>query len=339
MKNDIAASWFTRHRNWIFLSLTVALAAGLYLGGLKNEKTALHASRTLEVKNILDNYQGHREDLLMAREMLDSILTEDPKFTPAHVQYARYHLSVGYRSGRAEGRNYRPGSLTEAEAVIAKAIEIDPKHADAYVLAGHIYRLMYRVNDAKKSLAMAETLNSTNPWLDINWAAILEDEEDFEEAEKRYLKVVASNTPEKAAIWGALESLMLFYMKTGRLNDADATFQKQLALEPHNAWSRGNYALFLLCHRDDFDAAIAEARHALNLLDYGNGRTILSAALYRKWANEMRIGRSASAEKYRAEAENISGMAPYETVEIVCRGETHILRAVLSAVERYEKTH
>jgi len=189
--------------------------------------------------------------------------------------------------------------------MIKKALEIDPKYADACVLLGHVYQLMNRLGEGIAALEKAEKLGTTEPWLQLNWAAILIDQGKYEEAAKRYRKVIDSNTPNKKAMVSAFEGLSLYYESIGKLDEADKIYQKQIAFEPEAAWGYGNYAHFLLCQKDDYEKSIARSREALRIMDYGMGRYWLAAALYRKWAQSVNTGRPDTGAQYFAEAQAI----------------------------------
>jgi Tfp pilus assembly protein PilF len=273
---------------------------------------------------LLDGYRGDGGDLEAAREMLDAILRKDPRYAPAHREYVRYFIMSGHTSYL----NFQPGSLEAAEKSLNKALEINPNYAEAYVLAGHLYRMMRRPAEAKAALTKADALGTPDPWLQNNWADLLMDEGKYDEAMQRYNKVLDSGTPNKKAMGVAFEGLTSYYQKTGRLDDADATYKKSLAYEP-GAWSHGNYAWFLLCSRDDYEAALPQIRQALKIMDYGVGEQTLVAVLHRKWAAQVLKGESGDAEM--AEARAISPVSPLQSVVSFC-GQGQAANAVQKAV-------
>ncbi len=260
---------------------------------------------------LLDDYRGDGSDLAEARKILDGILKSDPRNAPAYREYTRYYIM----SGHINYLNFQPGSLEAAEKSLKKAIEINPKYAEAYVLGGHLYRLMGRPADAKASLTKADELGTSDPWLQNNWADLLIREGKYEEAMQRYNKVLDNKTANDKAVGVAFEGLVNYYTKKGRLSDVDATYKRSLAREP-TAWGYGNYAQFLLCDMDDYEAAQVQITQALKIMNYGVGQSILAGVLQRKWAAKILKGEPADAEA--REAMRLSGLPPVLAIRAAC---------------------
>lgn len=250
---------------------------------------------------LLNGYRGNAAELEAARAELSAVLDANPGYALAHREMARYLIM----SGHIRARNFRPGSLEAADAYISRALEIDPGFAEAFVLRGHLYRLMGRHKDAVAALTRAEQLGSPDPWLQINWADLLIDERKYEEAAKRYRAVIDSKTPNKKATAAAFEGLTDYYEAQRKFAEADEMYRKQIEFEPNTAWTYGNYAKFLLCQRDDHDRSIVQAREALQIMDYGVGRFWLASGLYKKWAIEVIGGTPETGASYYSEAKEI----------------------------------
>lgn len=276
--------------------LAVAMAfAAIAAGETKLQR--IHAAKFEQAVKLLDDYRGNTASLEQARSALDEVLKANPLFAPAHREKSRYFIMRGY----INTVRFQPGALEAAAASLDKAIELKPNYAEAYVLRGHLYRLMGRHRDALAALEKAERLGTTDPWLHNNWADLLLDEGKFEAAAARYKKVIEGKTQNKKAVAAAFEGLIRYYRSTRNLDRADEIYRKQIAFEPGSAWSYGNYANFLLCEKDDYENAIVRSRQALKIMDYGNGRYWLAAALYRKWANGVVSGNGD--ERYFLEAQ------------------------------------
>ena len=258
-------------------------------------------SRYQHAVELLNGYRGSAADLEAARAELSAVLDANPGYAPAHREMARYLIM----SGHIRARNFRPGSLQAADAYISRAIAINPDFAEAFVLRGHLYRLMGRHQDAIAALTRAEQLGTSDPWLQNNWADLLIDEGKYEEAARRYRAVIDSKTPNKKAIAAAFEGLSDYYEAQNRFDEADEIYRKQIEFEPNTAWTYGNYAKFLLCQRDDYDRSIVRAREALQIMDYGVGRFWLASGLYRKWAKEVIGGTPEKGVPYYSEAQKI----------------------------------
>jgi Tfp pilus assembly protein PilF len=287
------------------------------------------ADQMAQTVELLDAYRGDSATLSAARTTLEEIIKSDPQYVPAYREMARYFIM----SGHISYLNFQPGSLEAAEKCLKIALDIDPRYAEAYVPEGHLYRLMKRSGDAKAALTAADQLGASDPWLQNNWADILIDEGRFDEAAQRYRRVIDSGTSNKKAMISAFEGLTSYYTRTGRPDEVDSLYKKQIAYEPDRAWTYGNYAQFLLCDRDDFDAAISRSRQALKLMDYGIGRTTLASSLYRKWADLTSRGEILEAARYLSEAKAFSSAPAEQIVRSLCGG-TAALTAVRNAVSR-----
>jgi Tfp pilus assembly protein PilF len=298
-------------------SLSVAAAAAKDTLKAPDEAKFKHAT------GLLDAYRGDTDSLETARTELDGVLKANPRYAPAYRAKARYLMM----SGHIDAMNFKPGSLDAADAALAKAIEIDPNYAEAFVLRGQLYRLMDRHQDAVAALEKAERIGTDDPWLQNDWADLLIDEGKHDEAAARYRKVVDGKTTNVKAKAAAFEGLIAYYASTGALDQSEQMYRKQIELEPGSAWAHGNYAQFLLCQKDDADAAIDQARQALRIMNYDFGRYWLAAALYRKWADKVVAGTPDEGKTYFTEAQAIFPGAN----EVAGNAETCL---PLSAVEK-----
>lgn len=255
---------------------------------------------------LLDEYRGDTAVLEAARVELDGVLADNPRYAPAYREKARYFIMRGY----INSRRFKPGSLEAADSVLRKAIEIDPDYAEAFVLRGHLYRMMNRHQDAVRALEMAGKIGTDDPWLQSNWADLLIDEGNYEAAAQRYRKVLDSGTQNKKVLASAYDGLIEYYLGRGMLDEADKMHRQAIAFEPESAWNYGNYAHFLLCRKDDYEGSIARSRQALSIMNYGVGRYWLASALYRKWAASTMPGAELDMQSY-LEAQSLYD-DPYE---------------------------
>lgn len=254
-----------------------------------------------EIKSSLDSYRGDGKLLKEAKSLLDAVLRIDANCAPAYMELARFHIMDGH----IHSNIIRPESLALAERSLNDAVAVDPDYADAYVLFGHLYRLMGRHKDAVESLEKAKLIGTGNPWLWLNWADLMIDERRYDLAAQYYQQVIDSKTTNSKAMLAAYEGLITYYEDTGALSNADIMHLDAIQYEPDNAWLYGNYASFLLYKVGDYDKAIQYGRMALERMDYGVGRQTLAAALYRKWAqylvveNDRGAGQEYFDEAYR----------------------------------------
>ena len=244
----------------LFLFVVIPFSLS-YAENQKREADSKISEQTLtqEAQDLLDQWHGRRQILDDAAQKLSLALKKNPNYAPAHMQVGRLHVMGGYY----HSSYFEPSSLQAAERSTLKAIELDPKFADAYVLLGHIYINMKRLPDAKNALAKAKGLGATTAWLAINWADIYEREGKIDDAALQYMKVIESGTKEKKALSVAYDELRLFYIRKGNLAKAEELYQQHIAFDPKNAWIRGNYAENILFHIGDFDKSIEKAREAL----------------------------------------------------------------------------
>jgi len=235
------------------------------------------------IKRLLNTYRGDGSILLEAKQNIDALIKASPNCAAAYKELARYYIM----SGHISSMKFKSGSLENADKALSKALKIDPNDADAYILFGHLYRLMDEHDKAIASLERAKTIGTDNPWLHLNWADLLLDEGRSDEAAQHYSSVLNSNTSNRKAMSAAFEGLIRYYASIGALDNIDQTYQKQIEYEPDTAWVYGNYAEFLLYYMGDYEKAIQYSRMALERMNYGVGRLILAASLYQKWAHYL----------------------------------------------------
>jgi len=324
------------NKAYLLLAICIAASAVGLVGKLwvlaapqvswSRAEPAVQSRQLLQVAALLDTYRGGEGQLRHARELLEALLREDPRYAPAHRELARYFILAG----QAGGRTFRADSLRAAEVSLQMALSLDPHYADAYVLAGHLYQLMRRPLEARAALLKAENLGAKDPWLHTVWADLLIAEGDYDDAAQRYRAVINAAASSRQARMAAFEGLTRYYKRAGRLDEADAVYRQAIHYEPANALNYGNYAVFLLCVRDNYEAAIEQSRHALTISNYGAGRYILASALYRQWAAQLAAKRLGAAQLSAQEAASLQASPPAKTVAAVC-GEGPVLKAVNEA--------
>ena len=241
-----------------------------------------------QARDWLDESSGQDELLKKAAGNLHRVLGVNPKNVEARIEMARFHL----KSGHIDFRNFRQGTLGNAERELQRALDVQPDSADAYILLGHVHFLGYRPKEALEALEKAEAIGTSNPWLHLNWADALMDLKRWAEAESRAQMALPQHgamvAPPKRVVRNAHQKLVDIYVKQRKLDAADKEYQALIALDPGEAFWHGNYAHFLLCIRGQPDAAIGEAEKALEIMDYGQAQYVLAAARYAKWAELKR---------------------------------------------------
>lgn len=265
------------------------------------------------VTHLLDTWSGQTELLDQAHGILDRIIKNDPQNVFALKELARYELDAGYinsryvtfRSNRYTVGNFEPGTLERAEATIRTALRIKPNFAEGYVYLGYIQFEQTKLVDAEISLQYAEHLGTTDPWLDLNWAEILQAKGDYAAAQQRWEKALRRSGLSSKARLAAYDYLIESYKRSGEHKKAVNLYRKAIEEYPSNAWIRGNFAAYLSEVLGRHDEAIKQARAALTVMDYGVGEQTLAMALYRKWANMIAHGKDKNGERYFSEAQQI----------------------------------
>lgn len=123
-------------------------------------------------------------------------------------------------AGYIKSDEFKKGSLNPAEVSILKSIEIEPDYADSFVLLGHLYTKMKRYDEAKVALEKAEAIGTGIPWLDLNWADLLNKQGKYQEAFKRYVKVEGEKSSNKKAHASALSGIIDYYDRIGAYEKA-----------------------------------------------------------------------------------------------------------------------
>ncbi len=250
-------------------------------------------------RNIINSYRGQSKNIVEADKLLKEILEKDKDYAPVYREYGRLHIIAGYVSNGG----YRTGSLESSEISIHKSIEIEPNYADSYVLLGHLYTQMKRYKEAQSALEKAESIGTKIPWLDLNWADLLNVQGKHNEALQRYINVEESKTLNKKAYSAALEGIREYYGAIGDYEKVKSLYLKQIEYEPETAWNYSNYASFLLFHYGDVEGAIENSKKALQIMNFGMGKYILACALYTKWAKLQDMPSNKNrAEKYLEQA-------------------------------------
>lgn len=292
-----------------------------------NKDNELSANNYEIFKNavyLLDKYDGAASFLDSAHRELEFVINNNKNYAPAYREMARYFIMKGHISN---GR-FQPGSLESADNFLQKAININPDYAEAFVLQGHLYRLMMRHKDGLSALEKAEKLGTNDPWLHSNWADILMNQGKLEEAILRYKKAINSKIKNEKIANHAYYSIATCYKYLKNLEKAEEIYKKQIEINPDAAWSYGNYAYFLLCEKDDYEEAIIRYRQARRIMDYGSARYWLAAALYRKWAEGVINGHPE--EKYFIEAKGLH-LEPHEIPTTSCESLKKVSTALIRA--------
>lgn len=267
-----------------------------------------------KAEKLLDEWNPPNKDLLIeAEKILTKAIEKDP-----HDHFTLRQLSRLYLKKSAEipiSRD-RQKFYEQAQLALEKAITINPEYTDAHVLGGNLYKYIGNLEKAKASLETARKLGANDAWFFFNLAEIEFQEKKYAEALKYYQLALktpkTTRRPDILLLYGIQNSYWYLGDNSGYLS----TFPLLIALQPDNAWPYGNYAMALLCSKDDFDESIVFFRQALSRMKYGYARRGLAGALYRK---AVSYGVSAEQKtKLRNEAKGLFEGEPIEILTQIC---------------------
>ena len=289
----------------------LAATTGSGLSSTEVHKNKDPASRVEAVRLELNQWSGQTEILDKAQNEIDQVLKLDPRNIHALKELTRIQIMRGFMHTAVEENQvhdnysvgiFQKGSLESAEKTIRKALSIDPKFADGYVLLGSIQNDQLKYKDAAKSLRMAEKLGSTSPWLELEWTYYDQGVGNYSDKERHYNAVIKSGTKNLKALASAYGGLCGIYQGQGKVEKAISMYKKEIELKPRDAWTRGAFARYLGNDLGRTDEAITQVRAALQIMDYGVGERILAVQLVRKWAELIRSGQGVLANEYYSDA-------------------------------------
>lgn len=249
---------------------------------------------------ILDEWGGDSNQLNLVSNLLTNVIRANPQNIDAHYENARYFL----KSGFINFRNFKLGALENAESELNVVLQLKPNWGKAYVLLGQIKYLENDLNAAIEFFKKAERLGTDDNWLYIYWGNTLAEVNDFHGAEIKLRNAQVRTNLSTSEITGLNDALIKIYDRQRKFSEENKIYKEVLASAPHSAWNHGRYAEFLLFGLGQYDKAIAEAKEALSIMDYGAGHLILGTAQYAKWAQMKSVDPVAANEYFLQATEN-----------------------------------
>jgi len=182
-----------------------------------------------------------------------------------------------------------PTSLQAAERLLDQALTLDPHRAEALMLRGHVAYLKYEFKHSVELLEQAKAIGTDNPWLRINlgdalWAmAYMPPNHDHALAQRaagEFEAALDGKLPSGAEV-RAVHQVGAIYAELGDLPKADSFYRRYASVQEgrNKAFALHRYAHFLLFYARDVDAAVVAARQAVQVADFGLGRTFLAEIL------------------------------------------------------------
>ncbi len=224
--------------------------------------------------------EGAGPELDEAEAKLKAALEKNPRYALAYSGLAR----VEFRRAYLRGDEYDPKGLAKALALADKALVLSPNLVVAMVRRARIYKAQKNLAQAVAIAGDAEKIDPNSVDLGLLLAELAVKSGDLTGAESRVRTVLAhtKDRHEGALAYDALEDV---YRERADYGAVDLVFQKEIELEPESAWTKGNYAVFLI-HRSEYDKAIEMAQAALRQLNYGAAHATLARAYCEK-GNEL----------------------------------------------------
>jgi tetratricopeptide (TPR) repeat protein len=217
---------------------------------------------------------GPRIPLSQGEAKVKEALEANPRSPLAWIANARLAFNQAY----VQEGEYNLARLALSRKHLDHAATLGPKGAEWWMFAVWLCRAEKQPQAAREAVREAHALAPNDPSLVLGEAEL-----DF--ADEQYAKVIATvsrligEKPLGEMLRGAYNVLLKSYRELGDIDAADTVHRRLIALDPKAAFAHGNYSDFLLEDAGDATRAIAEARAALALMDYGNGRGNLANAL------------------------------------------------------------
>jgi len=259
--------------------------------------------------------------------LLLELLAANPGDAEAMTQLARIEY-IRATDGRAQPvsgfmMNFDPAHMDAAERWAERAVAANPKHANAWIAYGQIKNARMQPEESLKMLERAESLDPRSIKLRLRKGATLRSLAEYT-GDRSLLGAAAHEF--SLAIKGpvdddnevlASQQLAQLYAGNGQYQQALETLSKALR------FAKGNDRAFLLddrakAHLDagQVDLALEDSRAALDIVDFGVGRTTLAYGLMVKAGLAMREGDSKQAASFARRAEQ-SGVSPRQIMPLL----------------------
>jgi tetratricopeptide (TPR) repeat protein len=159
---------------------------------------------------------------------------------------------------------YHHKRIEEAEAAFRKAIDLEPKYAQAWAGLGWLMANdLGQFEESEEAFRRAIDLDPTNPWSYYGLGRLLANHlRRFEEAEVAFREAVDLN-PTNAWSWYGLGELLAEGL--AQPEEAETVFRKAIDLDPTNTWSWSGLGELLAKSFGRFEEAEAALRKAIEI--------------------------------------------------------------------------
>ncbi len=257
-------------------ALAICLAAAVALhAAAASEADALYE----KAQSLIDGSAGNLDALREAEVLLERLRQQDPADPLPYVGLGRILSKRGYGSATRP----RSQGIALAHELFRKAQQLDPELSDAYLFEAYPYLHQRDLENAERLARKAESLAPDSPRLHLLYASLAKRRKDYAEVVRRCTRALET-TDQPLLRSHAYAELARTYSKLAQHELAEDAYRKVIELRPGSAWSHSNYSRFL-SQSDRFEEAIAEARRALELMDFVRGHEMLAHAYYSKGAH------------------------------------------------------
>ncbi len=190
----------------------------------------------------------------------------------------------------------RDGEIEQAQAEFEKALELDPRNAEALLNLGSIHRREGRVARAEHFVERALRVDPNSIGALAQLAEIKRDQDDLPESIRLYQEAMRIDDSQPFLHLGLGDSLQ----RAGRYDEAEAAFRTVLGLDPDSFEAHYNLGVTHLA-RQRIDDAVGAFEKALEL----DGRSPRTALAYNNLGSiHLRRGeREQATERFRQAAE------------------------------------
>jgi tetratricopeptide (TPR) repeat protein len=239
----------------------------------------------VDANNLIDSYKGRGEALEQAAQIVTELGDKRPDLPHSYVARARLGM-YGIHVDRGWFAEFF-GADDSPEYLLKEALSADPKFCDAQAYLGHVYYKQERYAESLQALDEAEQLSCSNEWRSVYRADAELIRQHFDQADTYLARVPAvdrsASESERNRYVRALGiSINIAFWRGDRERMRQGIAQQLALISEGDAWGLANAASSQV-QTGDFDDAIANARKALDLMEFGAAKESLGTALFGSW--------------------------------------------------------